>query len=90
MRQLIIELPDEALAALEMAPDEAVREARRILAIHLYAAGRISQGTGAALAGLARTQFIEALAAAKVRALQTTVEELREEVADGVGTHRRR
>jgi hypothetical protein len=90
MRQLIIELPDEALAALEMAPDEAAREVRRILAIHWYAAGRISQGTGAALAGLARTQFIEALAAAKVPTIQTTIEELREEVTDGVGTLRHR
>jgi predicted HTH domain antitoxin len=69
---LIIELPDEALAALALAPDEAVREARRILAIHWYAEGRISQGTGAAIAGLSRLQFIEALAAAKVPAIQIT------------------
>ena len=90
MRQLTIELPDEALAALALAPDEAEREARRILAIHWYAEGRISQGTGAAIAGLSRLQFIEALAAAKVSAIQITADELREEMANGVGTNRQR
>jgi predicted HTH domain antitoxin len=89
MRQLAIDLPDEALAALGLAPDEATREARRVLAIHWYAEGRISQGTGAAIAGLSRPQFIEALAAAKVPAIQATADELREELADGVGAHRR-
>jgi predicted HTH domain antitoxin len=72
MHQLTIELPDEALAALALALDEAVREARRILAIHWYAEGRISQGTGAAIVGLSRLQFIEALAAAKIPAIQIT------------------
>jgi predicted HTH domain antitoxin len=90
MRQLTIELPDEALAALALAPDEVTREASRILAIHWYAEGRISQGTGAAIAGLSRSEFIEALAAAKVPAIQATAEELREEMMDGVGAHRQR
>ena len=90
MPELTIELPDEALAALALAPDEATREARRILAIHWYSQGRISQGTGAAIAGLSRLEFIEALAAAKVPAIQATVDELREELADGVGAHRQR
>jgi predicted HTH domain antitoxin len=90
VHSLIIELPDEALAALGLAPDEAVREARRILAIHWYAEGRISQGTGAAIAGLPRPQFLEALSAARVPAIQATADELREELADGVGAHRQR
>jgi predicted HTH domain antitoxin len=84
MSHLTIELPDEALAALALAPDEATREARRILAIHWNAEGRISQGTGAAIAGLSRSQFIEALAEAKVPAIPATADELREELANGV------
>ncbi len=90
MTQLTIELPDEALAALALAPDEATREARRILAIHWYSEGRISQGTGAAISGLSRLEFIEALGAAKVPAIQVTAQELREKLADGVGAHRQR
>jgi predicted HTH domain antitoxin len=88
MRQLTIELPDEALAALALSPEEATREARRILAIQWYADGRISQGTGAALAGLSRPEFIAALAAARVPAIQATAEELREEMGHGVGADR--
>ena len=62
----------------------------RILAVHWYSEGRVSQGTGAAIAGLSRTEFIDALSAAKVPAIQVTVDELREELADGVGAHRQR
>ena len=47
MNQLLIDLPEEALAALQVSPEEATQEARRILAIHWYEQGRISQGTGA-------------------------------------------
>jgi len=83
MPKLTIDLPDEALAALALSPDEATREARRILAIHWYAEGRISQGTGAAIAGLSRLQFIEALAAAEVSAIQVTALVLREGLPDG-------
>ena len=90
MTQLTIELPDEALAALALPPDEATREARRILAIHWYSEGRISQGTGAAIAGVSRLEFIEALGTAKVPVIQVTAQELREERADGVGAHRQR
>jgi len=88
--QLTIPLPVEALAALALAPEEATQEARRILAIHWYAEGRISQGTGAAIAGLSRAGFIEALAAAKVPAIQTTAQELSEELADAALADRQR
>jgi predicted HTH domain antitoxin len=90
MRQLTIELPDEALAALALSPEEATREASRVLAIHWYAQGRISQGTGAAIAGLSRAQFIEALSGARVPAIQVTADELREELVHGVGADRQR
>jgi predicted HTH domain antitoxin len=90
MRQLTIELPDEALAALALTPEEATREAKRVTAVHWYAQGRISQGTGAAIAGLSRAQFIEALAATRVPAIQVTADELREELANGVCADRQR
>ena len=90
MTQLSIELPDEALAALG-GRAEATREARRILAIHWYSEGRISQGTGAAIAGVSRLEFIEAIGTAKVPVIQAIAQELREERADGVGAaHRQR
>ena len=90
MPRLTIDLPDEALPALELSAEEAVREAGRLLAIHWYAEGRISQGTAAAIAGLSRGEFLDALAAARVPAIQVTADELREEMEHGLGTHRQR
>ena len=90
MDPLLIDLPAEALAALGLSAEEATREARRILAIHWYDQGRISQGTAARIAGLSRAELIEALAAAKVSAIQVTAEELREDVERGVAAGRQR
>ena len=84
MNHLSFDLPEEALAALGLSPEEATREVRRVMAIHWYHQGRISQGTGARVAGLSRQEFLEALAEAKVPAVQITAEELREDVERGV------
>ncbi len=78
MNQLLIELPEEALAALQVSPEEATQEARSILAIHWYEQGRISQGTGARIAGLSRHDFLIALGEAKVSAMQPDKDELSE------------
>ncbi len=90
MNRLSIELPEEALAALQVSPEEATREARRILAIHWYAQGRISQGTGARIAGLSRHDFLIALGEAEVPAMQVDRGELREEIARAVEADRER
>ena len=90
MNQLSFDLPEEALAALGLSPEEATREARRVVAVHWYDQGRISQGTGARVAGLSRQEFLAALAEAKVPAIQLTAEELREEVERGVAAGRQR
>ena len=90
MNHLSFDLPEEALAALGLSPGEATREARRIVAVHWYDQGRISQGTGARVAGLSRQDFLAALAEAKVPAIQITAEELREDVERGVAAGRQR
>jgi predicted HTH domain antitoxin len=88
MSRIDFDLPDEALAALNLSPDEAAREARRIVAVHWFAQGRISQGTGARIAGLSRAEFLRALGEAKVSPIQVTFDELSEEVSRGVGADR--
>lgn len=90
MNQLSFDLPEEALAALGLSPEEATREARRVVAVHWYDQGRISQGTGARVAGLSRQEFLEALAEARVPSIQMTADELREEVERGVVADRQR
>ncbi len=90
MNRLSIDLPDEALAALQVSPEEATQEARRVLAIHWYEQGRISQGTGARIAGLSRHDFLIALGAAEVPAIQLGIDELREETSRAVEADRER
>ena len=89
MRRLTIELPDEALAAL------APRPRRR-----LGRPGGFWQFTGTPKAGSVKVtvprsrachgRSSSSAAAAKVPAIQVTVDELREELADGVSADRQR
>ncbi len=90
MNHLSFDLPEEALAALGLSPEEVIREARRILGVYWFDQGRISQGTGARIAGLSRQEFLMALAEAKVPAIQITADELREDVERGVAAGRQR
>ena len=57
---------------------------RQAAAIQWYSQGLISQGKAAEIAGLDRTDFLFALAHAKVDAFQVTSEELKEEVELGL------
>ena len=49
-------------------------------AIRLHAAGKVSQGQGAALAGVSRAEFLDALSRAGITPFQYTAEEIIEEV----------
>jgi predicted HTH domain antitoxin len=80
MRTITIELPDTLPPALGASDEEVAREARLALAILWYDRGLISQGKGAEIAGLTRAEFIDELGRANVSAIQTSVEELREEM----------
>jgi len=88
--RLSIELPDETLAALGLSTEEAAKEARRILALTWFEQGRISQGTGARLAGLSREQFLLALGEARISPIQVTFDELAGEVSRGIAASRER
>lgn len=90
MNHVSFELPEEALATLGLSPEEAIGAARRIVAVQWYDQGRISQGTGARIAGLTRQGFLKVLAEAKVLAIQITAEALREDVDRGVAAGRQR
>jgi predicted HTH domain antitoxin len=57
MKQLTIEYPEEVLWALQQEPEEFAIDARLLLAIKLYEAGRLSTGLAARLAGVPRTTF---------------------------------
>lgn len=80
MATVTIEVPDGAFSALRRSPQEFAREMRVAAAILWYHQGLVSQGKGAELAGLSRSDFLDALFRARVPACQVTAEELEEEL----------
>jgi len=84
-KTLTIELPDDAFSALRTSPEEFARELRLAAAIKWYEMERISQGKAAELAGLSRAAFIEALSRYGVSAVQTSPDELEDDVRVALG-----
>lgn len=79
MKTITIEVPDDATLPFADSEERFAREFRLAAAIFWYDQGLISQGKGAALAGLSRAEFIDALGKANVSAIQTTIEDLKAE-----------
>ncbi|MGL4500270.1 MAG: UPF0175 family protein [Planktothrix sp.] len=71
-----IELPQTVFSALRKNPDEFIREMRIAAAIKWYELGEVSQGKSAEIAGLTRTEFINALSRYRVDFMQYSAEEL--------------
>lgn len=79
---ITIDLPESVFSALRKAPPEFVQEMRVAAAAKWYELGEISQGKAAEIAGLSRSDFIQALARYQVSVLQYSAEELAEEMQD--------
>jgi hypothetical protein len=58
MSEITISVPDEALLALKVSPDQLGPELCLAAAAKLYELGRLSSGAAAALAGVPRTVFL--------------------------------
>lgn len=80
MRTITMDLPETALSVFNAAPDDFARQMRVAAAVKWYEQGKVSQSKGAEIAGLSRTEFIDALSEADVSVLQITPEQLREEL----------
>ena len=81
MTTLAVELPESVFSALRRSPQEFVQEVRVAAAVKWYELGQLSQGKAAEVAGLTRTEFIEALSRFQVSPFQYTAEELAEDLA---------
>ncbi len=82
MRTVPIQLPETVFSALRKNPDEFVQEMRIAAAVKWYELGQVSQSKAAEIAGLNRSEFINALSRYQVDFMQYTAEELAEEIAN--------
>ncbi len=78
MATLEVEVPDETFVSVHRSPEEVATEMKVSIAVHWYEWGVVSQGMAAAIAGMSRSEFVDALGAYGVSACQETVEEIRD------------
>jgi predicted HTH domain antitoxin len=71
-----LEIPEQVLNALGADPASAARKIRLLAALKLYELGRLSSGAAAALAGLARVEFLASLGEYGVSPFQLRAAEL--------------
>ncbi len=83
MPKVTIDLPEEVFKTRHGSPEEFVREMRLAAAIYWYSRTEISQEIGAAIAGLNRRDFIDAMAHEKVDVFVVDFDDLQRELERG-------
>ena len=82
MTQIVLEFDTGAMSALRKGPGQLAEEIKTAAVVRWYAEGRISQSKAAEFLGISRVRFLDELYRRRVPAVQTNIEELREELAE--------
>lgn len=83
MIEVVVNVPEGALAALRKDPQHFSQELRLAAAVKWYEMQLVSQSRAAEIAGLSRSDFVFALARFGVSPFQETAEELAREATGG-------
>jgi predicted HTH domain antitoxin len=68
----------DIFATLRKAPEEVAQEIRLAAAVRWYALGQVSQAKATEIAGISRSEFIDAVAASGISVSQESIEDIRE------------
>jgi predicted HTH domain antitoxin len=79
MCEITLSIPDEGMAALHVAPEQAGSELRMLAAIKLYEMDRLSSGAAAEFAGVPKPVFLQRLGEYGVPTFALTDEEFAQE-----------
>lgn len=80
MVQITIQLPEGALATLRQDPEGFAQKLRLAAAVKWYEMKKISQGRAAEIAGISRSEFIDALGRFDVSPFQYDADEVLKEL----------
>ena len=81
VREIKIKLPENVLLSASISEKQLVQEMREVIALKLFAEGRLSGGTAAKMAGMSRVKFLLKAGQQNIEWLPYSKDEVRRELS---------